>query len=273
MPSARLTRVSILPAGRGAAGYNLTVPQERVMVGKRDLENQACVLLAGRAAELLAGGDDALTAGASNDLDRAAEIVAAMVTKLGMDGEPAVSLKAVQRCCGGAGDSAGRCREVLQRLYARAQRVLVEECRRAHPADRRAGRTRGARGRRGCGNSRRAVEQTADSTTKRTRSEGFDRAGMEPFAPQEVVGVLSYVRKKNTLTVHLNKQLDHSVAAGIPRRAGRADSRSAHAGAGGRGRRLGQLRHRADHRALQADGAPGRHGGGVRPGPARRSDL
>lgn len=49
-----------------------------------------------------------------------------MVTELGMDGEPAVSLKAVQRCCGGAGDSAGRCREVLQRLYARAQRVLVE---------------------------------------------------------------------------------------------------------------------------------------------------
>ena len=126
MPSARLTRVSILPAGRGAAGYNLTVPQERVMVGKRDLENQVCVLLAGRAAELLAGGDDALTAGASNDLDRAAEIVAAMVTELGMDGEPAVSLKAVQRCCGAAGDSAGRCREVLQRLYARAQRVLVE---------------------------------------------------------------------------------------------------------------------------------------------------
>ena len=33
------------------------------------------------------------------------------------------------------------------------------ERRRAHPADRLAGRTRGARGRRGCGNSRRAVER------------------------------------------------------------------------------------------------------------------
>ena len=126
VPSARLARVSILPAGRGAAGYNLTVPQERVLVGRRDLENQVCVLLAGRAAELAVFGEDALTAGASNDLERAAEIVAAMVTELGMDGEPAVSLKALQRCCGAAGDAAGRCREALARLYDRARRVLAQ---------------------------------------------------------------------------------------------------------------------------------------------------
>ena len=126
MPSARLTRVSILPAGHGAAGYNLSVPQERVMLGKRDLENQICVLLAGRAAELLAYGEDALTAGASNDLARAAEIAAAMVAELGMAGEPAVSLKALERCCGGTGGAMDRCRALLGAMYLRAQRVLVE---------------------------------------------------------------------------------------------------------------------------------------------------
>lgn len=126
MPTGRLARVSILPAGRGAAGYNLTVPPERVMLGKRDLENQICILLAGRAAELLIFGEDALTAGASNDLDRAAEIAAAMVTELGMGGEPAVSLKAVARSCGTGSDSAQQCRQLLAAMYERSRQLLTE---------------------------------------------------------------------------------------------------------------------------------------------------
>lgn len=125
-PKSRLARVSILPAGRGAAGYNLAIPPERVMLSKRDLENQACVLLAGRAAELLIGGEDALTAGASNDLERATELVAAMVSELGMAGEPAVSLKALVRSCPGASSAADQARGILSELFSRAQQTLAE---------------------------------------------------------------------------------------------------------------------------------------------------
>ena len=127
LPENRLARVSILPAGRGAAGYNLCIPAERVMVGKRQLENQICVLLAGRAAEQLAFGDDALTAGASSDIERATELAASMVTELGMAGEPAVSLKALNRCCGAASDAGQRCRELLTELYGRAFALLAEQ--------------------------------------------------------------------------------------------------------------------------------------------------
>ena len=87
-PENRLARVSILPAGHGAAGYNLCVPAERVMVGKKHMEHQICVLLAGRAAEQLAFGEDELTAGASSDIARATELAASMVAELGMAGEP-----------------------------------------------------------------------------------------------------------------------------------------------------------------------------------------
>ena len=125
-PRSRLARVSILPAGRGAAGYNLSIPPERTMMNRTELENQVCVLLAGRAAELLTGGPDALTAGASNDLERAAEIVSAMVTELGMAGEPAVSLKALARSCGGVGDAAERCRGLLGALYVRTEKLLAD---------------------------------------------------------------------------------------------------------------------------------------------------
>lgn len=125
MPGNRLTRVSILPAGRGAAGYNLAVPQERVMMSKRDLENQVCVLLAGRAAEMLAGGDEALTAGAASDISRATDVVASMVTELGMAGEPAVAYKTLQKSCGGVGGTSDACRKQLNELFERTKQVLA----------------------------------------------------------------------------------------------------------------------------------------------------
>ena len=125
-PNARISRMSILPAGRGAAGYNLVTQPERVMLSKRDLENQICVLLAGRASEMLIGGEDALTAGASNDLERATEIAAAMAAELGMAGEPAVSLKALSRSCPGANNAAECARNLLSKMFVRAQQTLAE---------------------------------------------------------------------------------------------------------------------------------------------------
>ena len=123
-PENRLARVSILPAGHGAAGYNLCVPAERVMVEKRHMENQIGVLLAGRAAEQLAFGDDGMTAGASSDLARAAELAAAMATEFGMTGQPAVSIKALSRCCGAVPGTAEGCAALLSERYDRVRELL-----------------------------------------------------------------------------------------------------------------------------------------------------
>jgi ATP-dependent Zn protease len=57
-------------------------------------------------------------------LERAGEIVAAMVTELGMAGEPAVSLKALFKSCGGGASSMDRCREILAELYERTRNLL-----------------------------------------------------------------------------------------------------------------------------------------------------
>ncbi|MBR1560294.1 MAG: AAA family ATPase, partial [Clostridia bacterium] len=93
LPENRLARVSILPAGHGAAGYNLTIPAERVMLTRTAIEGQIRVLLAGRAAEQVVYGEAALTAGASSDIARATELASAMVLELGLAGEPAVSVQ------------------------------------------------------------------------------------------------------------------------------------------------------------------------------------
>lgn len=125
-PLAHLARVSILPAGRGAAGYNLTIRQERILLNKQDLENEVCVLLAGRAAEMLVGGADALTSGAANDLERAAEVVSAMVCEFGMDSEPAVSVKTLSRLFPAGGQSDGTVRRILGELFERTMCLMKE---------------------------------------------------------------------------------------------------------------------------------------------------
>lgn len=128
-PENHLSRVSILPAGNGAAGYNLCVPAERVMVERRHMENQIRVLLAGRAAEQLVFGDAGMTAGASSDLSRATELASAMVTELGMAGEPAVSLKALNRCCGGVAGASETTRKLLQTQYEAVRALLGQQLR------------------------------------------------------------------------------------------------------------------------------------------------
>ena len=123
-PKSHIKRISILSASRGAAGYNLAIPQEKVLLKKSDMEAQVAVLLAGRAAELLVGGDEALTSGASGDLARAAEIVSAMILDLGMGGEPSVSLRALGNSCGGMGNTAELCRQKLAESYERVYTLL-----------------------------------------------------------------------------------------------------------------------------------------------------
>lgn len=125
-PEVSLARVSILPAGRGAAGYNLSIQPERILLSKRDLENRVCILLAGRAAEMLTGGETARTSGAANDLERATEIVSAMVGEFGMDTEPAVSMKSLAKMFPGDVQAGESVRRILSELFERTRRMIEE---------------------------------------------------------------------------------------------------------------------------------------------------
>lgn len=75
-------RISIVSRGR-ALGFTLTPPEkDKLQVTKSELIDQIAVLLGGRAAEELIFGE--LTAGASNDIERATAIARAMVMDYGM---------------------------------------------------------------------------------------------------------------------------------------------------------------------------------------------
>ena len=77
-------KVSIIPRGR-ALGITMFLPEkDTVSISKQKLEGQISTLYAGRIAEELYAGEDLITTGASNDIERATELASLMVTEWGM---------------------------------------------------------------------------------------------------------------------------------------------------------------------------------------------
>ena len=122
-PEDRIRRVSIVPSGNGAAGYNLSIPTEKTMYTRGDLEGRICVLLAGRAAEALYAGEAGVTGGASNDLKRATELACQMAGEMGMGRRPYAAEAVLQKYGYGA-EAGADARELLEGLYERTRSLL-----------------------------------------------------------------------------------------------------------------------------------------------------
>jgi cell division protease FtsH len=77
-------KVSIIPRGR-ALGVTMYLPeQDRYSHSKQHLESMISSLFGGRIAEALTLGEDRVTTGASNDIERATDIARKMVTQWGL---------------------------------------------------------------------------------------------------------------------------------------------------------------------------------------------
>tara|TARA_Y100000389_G_scaffold43714_1_gene38399 strand:- start:978 stop:2888 length:1911 start_codon:yes stop_codon:yes gene_type:complete len=77
-------KVSIIPRGR-ALGVTMFLPEEdRYSNSRQRINSMIAALFGGRVAEELIFGDDAVTTGASNDIERATDLARSMVTKWGL---------------------------------------------------------------------------------------------------------------------------------------------------------------------------------------------
>ncbi|EAJ5673506.1 ATP-dependent zinc metalloprotease FtsH [Campylobacter lari] len=79
----KVSKVSIIPRGLAALGYTLNTPEEnKFLMQKHELLAEVDVLLGGRAAEEIFIKE--ISTGASNDLERATDIIKAMISMYGM---------------------------------------------------------------------------------------------------------------------------------------------------------------------------------------------
>ncbi len=77
-------KVTIIPRGRALGLTQFLPEQDRYSISKRRLESTIATLFGGRVAEELIFGPEAVTTGASNDIERATELARNMVTKWGL---------------------------------------------------------------------------------------------------------------------------------------------------------------------------------------------
>jgi len=140
-------KVTIIPRSR-ALGVTMFLPEEdRYSYSKQRLESQISSLFGGRIAEEMIFGEDMVTTGASNDIQRSTELARNMVTKWGLserlgpltysedDGEVFLGHSVTQHK--NVSDETahaidGEIRAVIDRNYTRAKDILTEHLDKLH---------------------------------------------------------------------------------------------------------------------------------------------
>ncbi|WP_352418897.1 ATP-dependent metallopeptidase FtsH/Yme1/Tma family protein [Proteiniborus sp.] len=84
-PLNRVTKISIIPSTKGAGGFSMNIPPDKLYQSKEDILNHIMVALGGRAAEEIIFGKDKITTGALNDLQKATDMIVSMIGRYGMD--------------------------------------------------------------------------------------------------------------------------------------------------------------------------------------------
>lgn len=84
LPEEKVSKVSIIPTTKGAGGYTMSIPEDKMYQNKDYIMKRIMVLLGGRAAEELIFGKEKITTGASSDLKRTTSTIKSMVTNYGM---------------------------------------------------------------------------------------------------------------------------------------------------------------------------------------------
>ena len=134
-------KVSIIPRGR-ALGVTMYLPeQDRYSHSKQHLESMISSLFGGRIAENMTLGEDGVTTGASNDIERATDIARKMVTQWGLSSKMGPMLyaeeegevflgRSMSKSKNMSDDTAraidAEIKSIIDRNYERAEKILTE---------------------------------------------------------------------------------------------------------------------------------------------------
>jgi cell division protease FtsH len=140
-------KVTIIPRGR-ALGVTMYLPEgDKYSMNRVAIESQLCSLYGGRVAEALIFGEDKVTTGASNDIERATKMARNMATKWGLsdklgpvtygEEEDEVFLgRAVTQHKNVSNETARKIdeevRAILDRAYARTKQLLTDNIDKLH---------------------------------------------------------------------------------------------------------------------------------------------
>lgn len=126
LPEHFISKVTIIPSVRGAGGFNLSIPKDTMFTSQRQMKANIMVLLAGRVAEELIFGKEEITTGASNDIQKASQLLVDYLNKFGMDQELGLfSTQALELLQ----DSQliAKCRDLMNALYEDTKQLMKDQ--------------------------------------------------------------------------------------------------------------------------------------------------
>jgi cell division protease FtsH len=128
LPDDKLSKVTIIPTSKGAGGYTLSIPEDKLYQNKDYLKRRIMVLLAGRAAEEIVFGKDFITTGAYNDFQQTTRMVSSMVTQYGMG--DTIGLLNLQELShlnySNTEEIVKECKDTIDALYEEVKQIIAD---------------------------------------------------------------------------------------------------------------------------------------------------
>ncbi|EES91463.1 ATP-dependent zinc metalloprotease FtsH [Clostridium botulinum] len=127
LPNEKLSKVTIIPTTKGAGGYTLSIPEDKMYQSKEYLLNRIMVLLGGRAAEEIIFGKDKITTGAYSDLKHSTKLINNMITLYGMGNSLGLlTLSEIGNVSSSTQDMLiNECKSTLENLYNETKSILL----------------------------------------------------------------------------------------------------------------------------------------------------
>ncbi|WP_298838665.1 ATP-dependent metallopeptidase FtsH/Yme1/Tma family protein [Clostridium sp.] len=129
LPNDKVSKVTIIPTTKGAGGYTLSIPEDKLYQNKDYIKKKIMVLLGGRAAEEIIFGIDHVTTGAYSDLQRSTELITNMITEYGMGESLGLLTMAKLKESGftNQDDVFSECKNLISQLYDEVITILTNE--------------------------------------------------------------------------------------------------------------------------------------------------
>lgn len=127
-PENIVRKITIIPSTKGAGGYTLNIPPDRMYNTKHQLLNRIKVGLGGRAAEEILFGIDNITTGAYGDIKNVTEIIISMIKHYGMfENTGLVNYDMLlDEGLSSASDLSKICNNVISKLYEEVKLILIK---------------------------------------------------------------------------------------------------------------------------------------------------
>jgi cell division protease FtsH len=129
LPNEKISKVTIIPSTKGAGGYTLSIPEDQLHQTKEYLKKRIMVLLGGRAAEEIILGQDKITTGAYNDLQRSTNMAATMITQYGMgDSLGLLNMnELLNHGFANQNEALNECKQLIDNLYKDVKDMLIND--------------------------------------------------------------------------------------------------------------------------------------------------